>query len=151
MVPGFSGPEQPPTPLDNPKFAVMIKFFRSRAKAIGFAIEGWEYVIRTQRNTWIHALASVVVVLMGFWLQLSLQDWAILLIMIALVWIVEFINTAVEALTDLVSPERNHLAKTSKDVSAAAVLIAAATSIIIGLLILGPPLLRKICSLTMWF
>jgi diacylglycerol kinase len=130
---------------------MMIKFFRSRAQAIGFAIEGWAYVIRTQRNAWIHALASVAVVLMGLWLQLSRQDWAIILITIALVWIVEFINTALETLTDLVSPENNHLAKISKDVSAAAVLIAAATSIIIGLLILGPPLLRKISSLAVWF
>jgi diacylglycerol kinase len=130
---------------------MMIKFFRSRAQAIGFAIEGWAYVIRTQRNAWIHALASVAVVLMGLWLQLSRQDWAIILITIALVWVVEFINTALETLTDLVSPESNHLAKISKDVSAAAVLIAAATSITIGLLILGPPLLRKISSLAVWF
>jgi diacylglycerol kinase len=122
---------------------MMIKFFRSRAQAIGFAIEGWAYVIRTQRNAWIHALASVAVVLMGLWLQLSRQDWAIILITIALVWVVEFINTALETLTDLVSPESNHLAKISKDVSAAAVLIAAATSITIGLLLPGSVVLGQ--------
>jgi len=62
---------------------------------------------------------------------------------------VEVINTAIEALTDLVSPNYSQLAKISKDVSAAAVLIAAAASVIIGLLILGPPLLSKIQSLNL--
>lgn len=118
----------------------MFKFCRSRAKAIGYAIEGWLHVLHTQKNTWIHALASLSVVLVGFWLHLSTQDWSILILTIALVWITEFLNTSIEAITDLISPQHNHLAKVSKDVGAAAVLIAAVTAVIIGLLILGPPL-----------
>lgn len=122
----------------------MNKFFSSRVRAIQFAIEGWWHVIRTQQNAWIHALASICVILLGFWLKLSRQEWAILILTIAMVWIVEFINTSLEVLTNLASPQRNHLAKITKDVSAAAVLIAAAASVIIGVLILGPPLLEKI-------
>jgi diacylglycerol kinase len=122
----------------------MNNFLSSRLKAINFAIQGWWYVIRTQQNAWIHALASICVTALGFWLKLSRQDWAILILTIAMVWIVEFINTSVEVLTNLASPQRNHLAKTTKDVSAAAVLIAAAASIVIGMLILGPPLWEKI-------
>jgi len=125
----------------------MTRFFLSRAKAIGHALEGWWYVLRTQRNTWVHAIASLAVILMGFWLGLSPQDWSIIILTIALVWVVEAINTALEALTDLVSPGHSQLAKTSKDVSAAAVLIAAGASVIVGLLILGPPLLEKLKSL----
>lgn len=122
----------------------MTQFFRTRFKAIGYAVEGWWHVIRTQKNAWIHALTSVGVILMGFWLDLNNHDWAIIILTIAIVWMAEFLNTALEALTDLISPDQNHLAKVSKDVGAAAVLIAAGAAIVIGLLILGPPLWQKI-------
>ncbi len=122
----------------------MTQFFRTRFKAIGYAVEGWWHVIRTQKNAWIHALTSVGVILMGFWLDLNNHDWAIIILTIAMVWMAEFLNTALEALTDLISPDQNHLAKVSKDVGAAAVLIAAGAAIVIGLLILGPPLWQKI-------
>jgi len=67
-----------------------------------------------------------------------------LLLTIAMVWTAEFINTALEAVVDLASPQNHPLAKVGKDVGAAAVLIAALTSILIGLLILGPPLWDRI-------
>jgi len=122
----------------------MFRFLNARVKAILYALAGWRYVIQTQRNAWIHALASIMVILLGAWLDLTRRDWSVLLLTIALVWMAEFFNTAVETLTDLVSPEQNHLAKIIKDVSAAAVLTAAAVSVVIGFLILGPPLLSKI-------
>ncbi|HVM72778.1 MAG TPA: diacylglycerol kinase family protein, partial [Anaerolineales bacterium] len=73
--------------------------------------------------------------------------WAVLFLTIALVWISEFINTALEAVVDLASPELHPLAKVGKDVGAAAVLLAAITSVLVGLLILGPPLLEKLKAL----
>ena len=82
--------------------------------------------------------------LMAFWLRLLVRDWAVLLLTIALVWTAEFINTALEAVVDLASPQQHPLAKVGKDVGAAAVLIAALTSILVGLLILGPPLWEKL-------
>lgn len=122
----------------------MINFLRSRAQSFRYAFEGWWHVIRTQKNAWIHAVISIAVILAGFWLQLSPQDWAVIILAIGMVWAAEFFNTALEAIIDLISPEKNHLAKTSKDVGAAAVLIAAGASVIIGLLILGPPLWQKL-------
>lgn len=89
-------------------------------------------------------LASLGVVAAGLWLGLPRQDWAIIILTIAMVWMAEFLNTALEALNDLVSPDQNHLAKISKDVGAAAVLIAASAALVIGVLILGPPLWYKI-------
>lgn len=88
--------------------------------------------------------ATVVVVVLGFWLELPARDWAAIVLAIALVWVVELINTALEAVVDLASPQRNHLAKIGKDVGAAAVLIAALGSIWIGILILGPPLWQRL-------
>jgi len=126
----------------------MIAFFRSRGRAFQYAFAGWWYVLRTQRNAWIHALASGMVLALGLWLQLTARDWALIVIAIALVWTAEFINTALEAVVDLASPQYHQLARVGKDVGAAAVLIAASASVIIGLLILGPPLLAK---LNEWF
>jgi diacylglycerol kinase len=101
-------------------------------------------VIRSQQNAWLHGIISSIVLLLALWLHLSMRDWALLLVTIALVWTAEFINTALEAVVDLASPQEHPLAKVGKDVGAAAVLIAALTSILVGLLILGPPLLEKL-------
>ncbi len=122
----------------------MMPFFRSRARSFKYAFEGWWYVIRTQQNAWIHAAVSAIVILICAWLQLSPRDWAVILLAIAVVWAAEFFNTALEAIVDLASPEMNHLAKVGKDVGAAAVLIAAGASALIGLLIMGPPIWEKI-------
>lgn len=123
------------------------EFFRSRARSFRYAFSGWWFVIRTQKNAWIHAVISVIVILLALWLRVSLQDMAVLVLTIAVVWTAEFLNTAVEAVVDLASPQIHPLAKIGKDVGAAAVLIAALASIIIGLLIMGPPLLLRIKDL----
>ena len=122
----------------------MKHFFTTRALAFRYAFAGWGYVMRTQRNAWIHAVASVAVIGLCAWLRLPARDWAVILIAISLVWTAEFVNTALEAVVDLVSPQQHELARVGKDVGAAAVLIAAGNSVIIGLLILGPPLWERI-------
>jgi diacylglycerol kinase len=123
-------------------------FYKSRLKAFEHAFSGWWFVIRTQRNAWIHMVVSIAVILMSFFLHLDPSSWALILLAIALVWIAEFLNTALEAVVDLASNHQQHeLARVGKDVGAAAVLIAAITSVIIGLLILGPPLWTMIKSL----
>jgi diacylglycerol kinase len=119
----------------------------SRIHAFGHAFRGWWYVIRTQRNAWIHALVTSAVIVLAAWLKLPARDWAVLIVTIALVWTAEFLNSALEAVVDLASPQNHPLAKVGKDVGAAAVLIAALTSIFVGLLILGPPLWGKVAPL----
>lgn len=119
-------------------------FFASRYHSFRHAFRGWWYVIRTQKNAWLHAIITSLVVAMALWLHVSAQDWAVLVLTIALVWSAEFFNTAIEAVVDLASPVQHPLAKTGKDVGAAAVLIAALAAILVGLLILAPPLWQKI-------
>jgi diacylglycerol kinase len=121
-------------------------FFISRAHSFRHAFRGWWYVVRTQRNAWIHAVITTLVVLVAFWLHLPLRDWAVLFLTIAMVWTAEFINTALEAVVDLASPHQHPLAKVGKDVGAAAVLIASLAAILVGLLIMGPPLWEKMIS-----
>ncbi len=123
-------------------------FWRSRAQSFRYAFAGWWFVLRTQRNAWIHMVVSVCVFVVGIWLNLDRRDWAIIVFAIALVWTSEFINTALEAVVDLASPQQHQLARVGKDVGAAAVLIAAISSALIGLLILGPPLWERVLE---WF
>lgn len=125
----------------------MADFFHSRARSFRYAFAGWWYVLRTQKNAWIHASISIAVLLVAAWAGLPARDWAVLILTFALVWTAEFFNTALEATLDLVSPQIHPLAKIGKDVSAAAVLIAALGAILVGLLIMGPPLLIRINAL----
>ncbi len=125
----------------------MIIFLKSRANSFRCAFSGWWYVIRTQRNAWIHALVSALVIAICLWLRLKPHDWALIIIAIAMVWTAEFINTALEAVVDLASPQDHVLARVGKDVGAAAVLIAAASAALIGLLIIGPPLWARLTGM----
>lgn len=113
-------------------------------RSFQFAFEGWRHVMRTQRNARIHALITLVVVALGLWLHLPRRDWATLVLAMMVVWVAEFTNTALEAHVDLTSPDVESQAKVAKDVAAAAVLVGSVGAIIVGLLILGPPLLEKI-------
>ena len=119
-------------------------FITSRIAAFGHAFRGWGHVLKTQQNAWIHSLIASIVIAMGAWLRLSTSDWAIIVLTIAMVFTAEFINTAIEAVVDLASPNRHPLAKVGKDVGAGAVLVAALAAVIVGLLILGPPLWSRI-------
>jgi len=126
----------------------MHHFLKTRSLSFRNAFAGWWFVIRTQKNAWIHTAASLLVVLMAFWLQLDATRWVMLIFAIALVWTAEFLNTALEAVVDLASHQEIHpLAKVGKDVGAAAVLIAAMCAALIGILILGPPLWLRIQNL----
>src|SRR5689334_12706934 len=121
-------------------------FITSRIAAFGHAFRGLGYVLRTQQNAWIHSVFAILVILVSFWLKLSPVHWAIIILTIAMVFTAEFINTAIEAVVDLAMPMHHPLAKVGKDVGAGAVLIAALAGVIIGLLILGPPLWSKLSS-----
>ena len=125
----------------------MKSFFSSRIASFGHAFRGWHYVLRTQANVWIHSTVATVVFVVGLWLQLPARDWAVIILTTAVVFAAEFMNTAIETVVDLASPDTHPLAKIGKDVGAAAVLVAALAATLIGLLILGPPLWAKLTSL----
>jgi len=122
-------------------------FFTSRIASFRYAFQGWHHVFRTQQNMWIHGVIATVVFFLALWLRLPAHDWAMLVLTTAMVFAAEFMNTAIEAVVDLASPDKHPLAKIGKDVGAAAVLVAALAAILIGLLILGPPLWLKLISL----
>jgi diacylglycerol kinase len=116
----------------------------SRVQSLSYAVAGWLYMLRRQKNTRIQAVATMIVLGLALWLQLDATSWAVLILTITVVWMAEFLNAAVEAVVNLASPEIHPMAKVSKDVAAAAVLLGAMASILIGLLLLGPPLVEKL-------
>jgi len=113
---------------------------RSIVESFRFAFSGLWYALRTQRNTRIHLLIAAAVVALGLWLGLSPTQWAVLALTVGFVLVGEMLNTVAEVLVNLVSPGYHPLAKVVKDVTAGAVLLAAIISVIVGLLVLGPPL-----------
>jgi diacylglycerol kinase len=111
-----------------------------------FAIAGIGYLFRTQRNARIHIVIAVIVCALAAWLRVTRIEWAILVLSIACVLILEGLNTALEAAVDLACPEIHPLAKVAKDITAGMVLIAAIASVLVGLLILGPPFWARIAG-----
>lgn len=119
-----------------PRFSLLASF--------RFASAGLWDVVRTQRNFRIHLGVTAVVIVMGLWLGVSRQEWASLLLSIGRVLVAEIFNTGAEALVDLTSPTYHPLAKRVKDLAAGAVLLSAGVAVVVGLLLLGPPLLVRL-------
>lgn len=111
-------------------------------KSFGYAIDGVKTLFRTQANARIHLLAAVLVISAGLFFGLSSTEWCVLILMIALVISLEGVNTAIEFLTDLASPEIHPLAKAAKDVAAGAVLLSTMAAVLIGCIIFIP----KVCE-----
>jgi rRNA maturation RNase YbeY len=102
--------------------------------------EGFLSALRTERNLWVHIAISILALGLGAYLRISLTEWAVLVLVISAVFMSEFFNTALEYLVNFASPEKNELARKAKDISAAAVLIVATASMVIGLIIFLPKL-----------
>ncbi len=122
----------------------MGNFFRSRFMSFSYAFAGIRYVLKTQKNAWIHALISIVVIFLGIWLGIPPQNWAVIGLTLGLVWMAECMNTAIEIVFDLINPDSHPMVKIGKDVSAAGVLISALCAVFVGLVIFGPPLFEKL-------
>lgn len=111
---------------------------RERRKSFGYAFQGIATFFRTQHNAWIHVVAALLAVLTGFYLEINRNGWLWIILAIALVFITEMLNTAIEFLCDHISPEIHPNIKKVKDIAAAAVLIASLTAIAIGVIIFLP-------------
>ena len=119
-------------------------YLKSRIRSIRIALEGVKQVLLTQQNAKIHAGFSIAVILLGLLLDISRWEWMVLVIVMGLVWSAEIFNTAIELITDMISPEEDPLIKVIKDISAGGVLIAAFISILVGLLLFGPLLWDRV-------
>lgn len=116
---------------------------KSRIQSFKYAFSGLSLMLKSQHNAWLHAVATFCVVILGLVCGLSSGEWCWLVLAIMAVWTAEALNTALEFLADVTSPEFHPLIKKAKDVAAGAVLLSALGSVIIALLVLGP----RLCSM----
>ena len=112
-------------------------------KSFGYAFEGIGKTIRDERNIKIHLVCTCLVILFGIFLHISVTEWLVCLLLFALIISLELVNTALEAVVDLVTKDRKPLAKKAKDAAAGAVLWSALIAVVIGGIIFLP----KIASL----
>lgn len=115
-----------------------LPLWRRQANSFYYAAEGMVDLLRNQPHARFHALATALVIVAGLVAKLSRTEWCLLILSITLVWVAEALNTAVEYVTDLASPEIHPLAKKAKDVAAGAVLCAALGAAGLGLIIFWP-------------
>jgi len=109
-----------------------------RLKSVTYAIEGIGFMLRTQHNAWLHAVATVAVIVLAVMVDVSASDWRWLIAAMATVWVAETINTAVEYVCDVMSPGYHEAVKRAKDIAAGGVLLAAIGALTIGLLTFWP-------------
>lgn len=110
-------------------------------KSFRYAFAGLFWLLRTQRNARIELATGIAAMILAWWLEITRVEWAILLLTIAAVLILETINTSIELAVDLACPQQNPKAKAAKDLAAAAVLIAAIASVGVGGVIFVPRIL----------
>ena len=114
--------------------------FNGRIRSFKFAFNGIGIMLHSQQNAWIHAFATVVVIIFGINFNLTNFEWCWIILAAISVWTAEALNTAFEFLTDVASPDFHPLAAKAKDVAAGAVLITAIGAVLIGCLIFIPHL-----------
>lgn len=110
--------------------------------SVGHAIDGIEYAVNHERNVKIEILFGILVSIAGFLFHISIFEWLVILLTIAMVITLEFINTAIERVVDLVTTDYKELAKSAKDVAAGAVLFMSLFSVIIGIVIFLPKIIE---------
>lgn len=116
----------------------MPDYVTARLKSFGYAAAGIATLLREQPHARLHLLATVMVVMVAAWLQVTALEWSVLLLAIAVVWVAEALNTGLEYLADAVKPEQHPLVGKAKDVAAGGVLIAAICAVAVGISVLWP-------------
>jgi diacylglycerol kinase (ATP) len=113
----------------------------ARARSFKNAFRGVGIMIRTQHNAWVHMVAAMVAIVLGFYLEITLAEWAVLTLAMGFVLAAEAFNTAMEIDIDLTSPNYHPYARDTKDVAAGAVLISVIVASVIGLIIFLPKII----------
>lgn len=119
---------------------------KNRIKSFGYAAKGIKAALKSEINMKIHLLIAVLVVICGIFFRISLNEWLICLLCFGIVMSAEIMNTAIETVVDLVSPDKNKLAGKAKDAAAGAVLVAAIFAAIAGFIIFVPKVIAFIQS-----
>jgi diacylglycerol kinase len=115
--------------------------FQRFLNSIKYSIDGLVTAYTNEQSLWLHGFCSIIVIILGLLLKLTFNQWSIILITIVVVLAVELLNTAIEAVVDLVTDKYQPLAKVAKDCGSAAAFVAGVAAFIIALFIFVPRIL----------
>ena len=115
-------------------------FFSREAESFACAFRGIAALLKSEVHARIHLVATVAVIALGWWFEITRSEWIAVVLSIGLVWVAEALNTAIEYVADLAHPDEHPEVKKLKDLAAAAVLFASIIALIVGLLIFWPRL-----------
>ena len=127
--------------MNNEKFSI-----KKRIKSFAYAFAGLKVLFREEHNSWIHAVAAVLAIAMGFLFRISPMEWIAVVIVIGMVFSAEIINSSLERTADFVKAERDDRKRDIKDLGAAAVLVCAMVALITGLIIFVPKIIALYCG-----
>jgi undecaprenol kinase len=119
----------------------------NRIQSLKFAVAGLLYVLVREQSIKVASVVTILVVIVGLWLQIPVFYWAFLTLAIGSIWITECLNTAIEAAINMSADEPNAFAKIGKDVASAAALVASIVFVIIVILILVPRIIDRLSEL----
>jgi undecaprenol kinase len=120
------------------------KGFRRFLNSFKYSSEGLKYAYANEQSMTIHMMTSIAIIIMGFIFQISHIEWIIAFVIIGVVMGTELLNTAIEAVVDLVSPEFHPLAKIAKDTASAAVFVYSMIALVAGLMVFVPYIIDMI-------
>ena len=116
--------------------------FKKRLLSFKYAFNGIVYLYKTQPNLWIHTVVMVIAICLNIFLKISLTEWAVILIVMAMVLVSEIFNTAIELIVDFISPKFNKKAGIIKDIAAGGVLLTVFLAVILGFIVYIPYILK---------
>ena len=122
--------------MNNEKFSL-----KKRIKSFSYAFAGLRVLFREEHNSWIHATAAVLAIVMGFLFRISPMEWIAIVIVIGMVFAAEIINSSIERTADFVKAERDDRKRDIKDLGAAAVLVCAISAALVGIIIFLPKII----------
>ncbi len=126
--------------MKNQKFSV-----KNRLRSFKFAINGFKILVKEEHNSRIHVCAMILAIVLGFLFNIESMEWLGIILSAGLVIALELINSSIENLSDFVAKEESHdLIKKAKDLSAAAVLFASLSALLVGLIIFIPKLIENL-------
>ncbi len=115
-------------------------FLSREAESFACAFRGIAALLKSEVHARIHLLATLAVLALGWWFEISLGEWIAVILAIGLVWVAEALNTAIEYVADLAHPDEHPEVKKLKDLAAAAVLFASIAALVVGVIVFLPRL-----------
>lgn len=125
------------------KYKGLKRFFYS-AK---YAVDGLCYAYRNEHSLWIHAVLSILAIIFGFALNITINQWIVVLIALGMILAFELVNTAMEACVDMVTLEYNELARIAKDCCSAATFVTSTMGFVVAVVVYGPKIVELISKI----